>query len=76
MLIEELLAAIHEKEQVLHTVRAEAQRLETEIETLKAAAKILEREPHGPRVVEPKAVEPSAAPAPRAVPETIRKAFP
>jgi hypothetical protein len=70
MLIEELFAAIHEKEQVLQTVRAEGQRLETEIETLRAAIKILEREPHGPR-----AVEPITAPAVRA-PETIRKAFP
>ena len=70
MLIEELFTAIHEKEQVLQTVRAEAQRLESEIDTLKAAAKILEREPHGPR-----AVETVGATSVRA-PETIRKAFP
>lgn len=70
MLTEELLAAIHEKEQVLQTVRAEAQRLESEIETLRAAVKILERESHGPRVVEPPATTSTRAP------ETIRKAFP
>ena len=71
MLVEELFAAIHEKEQVLQTVRAEAQRLESDIDTLRAAVKILERESHGPR-----AVEPSTTGAPRPVAETIRKAFP
>lgn len=70
MLTEELLAAIHEKEQVLQTVRAEGQRLESEIETLRAAVKILERESQGPRVVEPSATAVTRAP------ETIRKAFP
>ncbi len=72
MLIEELFAAIREKEQVLQTVRAEAQRLESEIDTLRAAVKILEREP----MKGPKPVETAASAAPRTAPETIRKAFP
>lgn len=72
MLIEELFGAIREKEELLQRVRAEVQRLEKDIDTLRAAVKVLERETAS---AEPAENEP--APAPRvAVPETIRKAFP
>ncbi len=72
MVIEEIFAAIHEKEQVLQNIRAEAQRLEKEIETLRAAIAILEKEAKGPKMVEPVgAGAASSRPA-----ETIRKAFP
>jgi len=72
MLIEELFGAIREKEEVLQRLKAEAMRIEKDIETLRAAIKILEREPRGPQAVESSAVSSAHAPAP----ETIRKAFP
>ncbi len=70
MLIEELIAAIQEKEEVLQRMNVEAQRIEKEIETLRAAVKILERE------VKPQVVEAPAKPIRSTSPETIRKAFP
>jgi uncharacterized membrane protein len=72
MLIEELFGAIREKEEILQRVKAEAQRIEKEIETLRAAVKILEREPRAPLSAEPAAAPATHAPAS----ETIRKAFP
>lgn len=72
MLIEELFGAIREKEDILQRVKAEAQRIEKEIETLRAAVKILDREPRAPLSSEPAAPQTAHAPAP----ETIRKAFP
>lgn len=72
MLIEELFGAIQEKAEVLQRIRAEAQRIEKEIETLQAAVKILEREPKTPLPGEPAGSSAHHVPAP----ETIRKAFP
>lgn len=69
MLIEELFGAIREKEEILQRLKAEAMRIEKDIDTLRAAAKILEREPRG---LEPSTVSAAHGPAP----ETIRKAFP
>lgn len=70
MVIEELFAAIHEKEEALQRIRVEAQRIEKDIETLKAAAKILEREKPHLATEEPPSMARTGAP------ETIRKAFP
>lgn len=71
MLIEEMAAAIREKEELLQRMRVEMQRIEKDIDTLKAASRILEQTKHN---------HGSAAdevPSNRsAVPETIRKAFP
>jgi len=72
MLIEELFGAIREKEELLQRVRAEVQRLEKDIETLRAAVKVLEREAATPSTPEPVPVSASRV----AAPETIRKAFP
>lgn len=72
MLIEELFGAIREKEELLQRVRAEVQRLEKDIETLRAAVRVLEREAATPTTQEPVAVTASRG----AAPETIRKAFP
>jgi len=71
MLIEELLAAIREKEAALQRVSGEAQRLLKEIETLKSAVQILEREDRSHF-----AVERPEQPVRIAQPDTIRKAFP
>ncbi len=70
MLIEELHGAIREKEDVLQRMRAETQRIEKEIETLRAAVKILERE----ALPQPPESAPHTTRA--SAPETIRKAFP
>jgi hypothetical protein len=72
MLIEELFGAVRDKEEVLQRLKSEIMQIEKDIETLKAAAKILEREPRGPQPLESRAISASHAPAP----ETIRKAFP
>lgn len=71
MLIEELVAAIREKEEVLQSIKLDMQRIEKDIETLRAAMKILEREGKSSQPTQA-----PASPARPAVPETIRKAFP
>lgn len=72
MLTEELFGAIREKEDVLQRLKAEAQRIEKDIETLRAAVKILEREMKPPLPVEPA----TSSTAQVTAPETIRKSFP
>ncbi len=70
MLVEELYELLREKEQALQRIRTEARHLEKEIETLRAAIKILDSHAKSPTPVESK-----AAPVKTAA-ETIRKAFP
>lgn len=70
MLIEELAAAIREKEELLQRMRVEMQRIEKDIETLRAASRILEQAKNGHTAAH------DVAPSRTAVPETIRKAFP
>jgi chromosome segregation ATPase len=70
MIIEQLVIAIREKEEALQHLKAETQRMEKEIDTLRAAMKILEREGKNGQP------QPAAAGVRTTVPETIRKAFP
>lgn len=71
MLIEELAAAIREKEELLQRMRVEIQRIEKDMETLRAASRILEQSKHNHNAPAQEVTSNR-----NVVPETIRKAFP